>query len=521
MGFFVSLSITILFTFLTIGSDVCQAQTQTIVWGRGGDSISLDPALAQDGESLKVTMHIFETLVRFKTGTFEIEPWLAKSWTTSENGTVWTFTLRDGLKFSDGSPCNAEAVAFSYMRQLDKNHPYYTEGIWAQSTFAGVKAVEALDRLTVRITLEKPYAPFLSNLAMIAAAPIVCPNAVKRYGNEFGKNPVGSGPLAFIEWIPGERIVLQRNPHYWGPAPDFETLIFRSIINNRNRLSALKAGVLHGMDGVDYEIQRQVIRDESLQLTTGLPMNVGYLAMNTQRPPFDNVLVRRAVNHAINKQSLVKLFYQDIAVIAKGPLPPGMLGYDPDQPEYGFDPQQARELMRQAGYAEGVTARLWTPPVPRPAIPEPMKIAMSIQSSLAAIGIRLEIVSPATWREYLDQVNNGEHDACLLSWMGDNGDPDNFLYTLLDLDNAVKPRALNRAFFRDQDVHALLIQAQQELDPKVRDALYKKALLRIHDQAPWVPLAHAQTLMAVHSDLLGCEMTAFNLPYLANASRRR
>jgi peptide/nickel transport system substrate-binding protein len=177
--------------------------------------------------------------------------------------------------------------------------------------------------------------------------------------------------------------------------------------------------------------------------------------------------------------------------------------------------------MRQAGYAEGVTARLWTPPVPRPAIPEPMKIAMSIQSSLAAIGIRLEIVSPATWREYLDQVNNGEHDACLLSWMGDNGDPDNFLYTLLDMDNAVKPKALNRAFFKDQEVHALLIQAQQELDPKNRDALYKKALLRIHDQAPWVPLAHAQTLMAMRSNLFGCEMTAFNLPYLANASRSR
>lgn len=521
MGTLISIPMAILLTLLTVGSGFCQDDSQTIVWGRGGDSISLDPALAQDGESLKVTMHIFETLVRFKTGTFEIEPWLARSWTTSRDGTVWTFTLRKGLKFSDGSPCDADAVVFSYMRQLDRSHPNYTEGIWAQSAFACVKAVEALDRLTVRITLEKPYAPFLSNMAMIAAAPIVCPNAVKRHGPDFKKNPVGTGPLAFVEWVPGDRIVLKRNPHYWGQNPEFETLVFRSIINNRNRLSALKAGVLHGMDGVDYEIQRQVMRDGTLRLTTGLPMNVGYLAMNTQRPPFDNVLVRRAVNHAINKQSLVKLFYQDIAVIAKGPLPPGMLGYDPDQPEYGFDLQKARELMKEAGYGAGVTARLWTPPVPRPAIPEPMKIAMSIQSSLAAIGIRLEIVSPTTWREYLDQVNNGEHDACLLSWMGDNGDPDNFLYTLLDLDNAVKPKALNRAFFRDQEVHELLLQAQQELNAGERDALYRRALRRIHDQAPWVPLAHAQTLMAVSSDLLGCEMTAFNLPYLANASLKK
>ena len=496
------------------------ARGDTLVWGRGGDSISLDPALAQDGESLKVTLHIFETLVRFKTGTFEIEPWLARSWKTSEDGTIWTFTLRDGLKFSDGSACDADAVVFSYMRQLDKNHPYYTEGIWARSTFAYVQNVEALDRLTVRITLERPYAPFLSNLAMIAAAPIVCPNAVKQHGKDFKKNPVGTGPLAFTEWIPGDRIILKRNPHYWGEAPHFETLIFRSIINNRNRLNALKAGVLHGMDGVDYEIQRQVVRDDFLELIEGIPMNVGYMAMNTQRPPFDNVLVRRAVNHAINKQSLVKLFYQDMAIIAKGPLPPGMLGYDPEQRDYEFDPALARRLMKKAGFAEGVTARLWTPPVPRPAIPEPMKIAMSIQSSLANIGIRLEIVSPASWRDYLDQVNNGEHDACLLSWMGDNGDPDNFLYTLLDMDNAVKPKALNRSFFKDQDVHALLLQAQQDLDPNGRAELYGRALKRIHDQAPWVPIAHAQTLMAVRSDLTGCEMTAFNLPYLANARRK-
>jgi peptide/nickel transport system substrate-binding protein len=406
------------------------------------------------------------------------------------------------------------------MRQLDRNHPCYTEGIWAQSTFAYVRNVEALDRLTVRITLEKPYAPFLSNLAMIAAAPIVCPNAVRKHGQDFKKNPVGTGPLAFAEWIPGDRIILKRNPFYWGTAPEYDTLVFRSIINNRNRLNALKAGVLHGMDGVDYEIQRQVARDDALQLISGIPMNVGYMAMNTEHPPFDSVLVRRAVNHAINKQSLVKLFYQDLAVIAKGPLPPGMLGYDPDQPDYEFDPAQARRLMEEAGYASGVTARLWTPPVPRPAIPEPMKIAMSIQASLANIGIRLEIVSPTSWREYLDQVNNGEHDACLLSWMGDNGDPDNFLYPLLDLDNAVKPKALNRSFFRDQAVHRLLLQAQQNPDPDARAELYGRALLRIHDQAPWVPIAHAQTLMAVRSDLEGCEMTAFNLPYLANARRK-
>jgi len=516
----ISCLLALIFAFMT--SCICfgQDQTQSIVWGRGGDSITLDPALAQDGESLKVTMHIFETLVRFKTGTFEIEPWLARSWTTSQDGKIWTFRLRSGLKFSDGSPCDADAVVFSFMRQLDPGHPAYTEGIWAQSTFAYVKSVKAMDRLTVRIELEKPYAPFLSNLAMIAAAPIVSPAAVRRFGQDFRKNPVGTGPLEFVEWIPGDRIVLKRNPHYWGAQPKFESLVFRSIINNSNRLNALKAGVLHGMDGVDYEIQRQVTRDESLRLKTGLPMNVGYLAMNTERPPFDNVLVRRAVNHAINKKSLVKLFYQDIAVIAKGPLPPGMLGYDPQQPEYEFDPERARALMKAAGYASGVTIRLWTPPVPRPAIPEPMKIAMSIQASLAAIGIRIEIVSPPTWKEFLDQVNNGEHDACLLSWMGDNGDPDNFLYTLLDMDNAVKPKALNRSFFRDREAHALIVQAQQEVNSDRRAALYKSALLRIHEQAPWVPIAHAQTLMVVRSDTHGCEMTAFNLPYLANACRQ-
>lgn len=508
--------ISFLFFCLLIGASISFAEANTLTWGRGGDSVSLDPALAQDGESLKVIMHIFDTLVRFKSGSLQIEPSLATSWEASPDGKIWTFKLRDNVLFHDNTPLNADAVVFSFMRQLSPTHPNYINGVWAQSNFTNLLSVSALDKLTVQFTLKQAYAPFLANLAMIAAAPIVSPTAARHHGKNFSHHPVGTGPFRFKDWTPGEHIILQRNTAYWDTPPVINTLVFKTIMNNHNRLNALKANAIQGMDGVDNTGLKTISRDPQLQILNGISMNVGYLAINNERPPFNNILVRKAINHAISKDRLVKLYYQGRAIPAKGPLPPGMLGYSTTQPEYDFNPKLARELLKKAGYSK-IEATLWTPPIPRPAIPEPMKIAMTIQSSLSAIGINMRIISPPSWREYLDKVNRGEHDTCLLSWMGDNGDPDNFLYTLLDQDNAIKPKALNRAFFRDQDVHSLLIRAQTTIDLPTRDTLYQRAMLLIHDKAPWVPLAHTQTLIATRVHLEGCNVTAYNLPNLTRA----
>jgi peptide/nickel transport system substrate-binding protein len=386
------------------------------------------------------------------------------------------------------------------MRQIDPGHPYYGEDFkYAAFTFKYVKKVEALDDHTVRISLEKPFAPFLYNLAMDAAR-IVSPRALERWGKDFWKHPVGTGPFQFVEWAPKARIVLQRNAHYWGEPPHLETLIFKSTIDNRDRLLELKTGAIDAMDGISAETLVELHRNEALRVVTTPGLNVGYLGMNTEKKPFDQLLVRRAINHAINKQNLVKLLYRGMAIPAKNPIPPTLWGYADEVVDYDHDPRKARELLKEAGWENGFETTLWVMPVPRPYMPDPEKIGQIIKNSLAAVGIHATIVSH-DWDAYLAKVSNGEHDMCLLGWVGDNGDPDNFLYVLLDEDNAVKPNSENCAFFRNASLHELLIRAQQVADRSERAELYHKAQHIVHEEAPWVPIAHAEQLVAFHKTI--------------------
>ena len=233
-------------------------------------------------------------------------------------------------------------------------------------------------------------------------------------------------------------------------------------------------------------------------------MNVGYLAMNMDKAPFDEHLVRLAINHAIDKQSLVDNFYQGLAVPAKNPLPPTLWGYNDDIEPYPHDPAKARELLRQAGYPRGFDTELWAMPVPRPYMPQPDKIAQAIQADLKEAGIRAEIVQ-WEWGTYLDKVAKGEHAMALLGWTGDNGDPDNFLYVLLDKTAAIKP-AQNIAFYRSDELHEILVQARRNADHQERIQLYRRAQEIVHRDVPWVPLVHSTQTIAFHRSVRGFKL---------------
>lgn len=473
-----------------------------LIYGRGADAVTLDPARSDDLESAKVLENIFEGLVRYKQDSTEIEACLAVSWRSSKNETEWIFHLRKGVRFHDGTPFNADAVIFSLMRQIDSRHPYHLEDFkYAGFTFKYVRSIEAIDEYTVRITLDKPYAPFLFNMAMTSAA-IVSPAAVSRWGGEFRRHPVGTGPFRFEEWAQNERIVLHRNPAYWGKASYLDTVVFKSILDNKDRLLELKTSAIHVMDGISPGSLHEILRSDAMTLKSSAGVNIGYLAMNTGKKPFDNLKVRQAINHAIHKKNLVKLLYQDMAVPAKNPIPPTLWGYADEVADYEYDPEKARELLKEAGYGGGFSTTLWAMPVPRPYMPEPEKIARAIASNLAAVGIQAEIVTHE-WGTYLHKVSNGEHDMCLLGWIGDNGDPDNFLYVLLDKDNAVKPHAENVAFFKHERLHDIFIEAQQISDQKRRAKLYREAQKIIHLAAPWVPLVHAKQMVACNRSVRG------------------
>lgn len=468
----------------------------TLVWGRGADSAGLDPAIVTDGESGKVTVNIFDTLVDYEPDGTTVRGALATDWAVSGDGIEWTFNLRRGVKFHDGTDFNAAAVVANAERWMNKDHPlnngkckYWSYMFNGYAPDSIVTKIEATGDYQVRFTLREPYAPFIQNLAMFHFA-IASPAALEKYGADFFKNPVGTGPFKFVEWIRDDHVTLAKNESYWGETAKVDTLVFRSIPDDSARFLELQAGAIDIMDGINPDDVAAAGANDRFQVFPRPAMNVSYLAMNTGKKPFNNKQVRRAVNHAVNKQAIIDNFFAGLAKPAKNPLPPSLWGYNDNIEDYGYDPEKARELLTQAGYPNGFKTTLWAMPVPRAYMPQGGKIAEAIQADLAAVGIEAEIVD-YDWDTYLEKAEKGEHDMILMGWTGDNGDPDNFIYTLLDKDNAVKGSSSNYAFYKNNQVHDLLLKAQRETDRNTRSGLYKQAQEIIHEDAPWVPLVHS------------------------------
>ncbi|GAA0341539.1 ABC transporter substrate-binding protein [Bacillus carboniphilus] len=462
----------------------------TLVFGRGGDSTSLDPAATTEGEAFKVTKNIYETLTEFGPQDTEVHPGLATEWSTSDDGLTHTLKLREGVKFHDGTDFNADAVVYNFERWKagDKEQYYYYN-----SQFAGIiDTVTAVDPHTVEFKLTRPLAPFYKNLAMSPFG-IASPTAIEEYGDKFAENPTGTGPFKFQEWKRNDRITLVKNEDYWNPEfPKVSTLIFRSIPDNSARLNALMSGEVDLIDGVNYTDIPQIEANPDLQVFNRPSMNTGYLGLTATREPFDNKLVRQAMNHAIDKQTIIDAFYAGAAIPAVNPMPPVIAGYNEDIPGYDYNPEKAKELLAEAGYPDGFEMELWAMPVPRPYMPNGQKVAEAIQANLADVGITANIVS-YEWGTYLEKARLGEADAFLLGWTGDNGDADNFLYVLLDKDSI---GSNNYSYYASDELHEVLIAAQSETDAAVREDLYKQAQEIIFEDAPWVPLVHGEPALA-------------------------
>lgn len=477
-----------------------------LVYGRANDSITLDPANAVDGESFKVTRNIFDTLVRYEPEGTGIQPGLATGWDVSEDSRIWTFYLRRGIAFHDGSPFNAEAVKFNFDRWMDPEHPYHHgQFYYWQHVFGGfpglVESVEVVSQYTVRIRMSQPYAPFLASLALPAFG-IASPQGIRHFGQNFGEFPIGTGPYRFKTWKKDQYLLLTANKDYWGSPVRLDELEYRVVLNNKNRLKELERGGVHLMDGLDPEDTQRVENNPDLQLYFRPCFNVGFLAMNMDKKPFDQLKVRLAINYAINKEKLVEKHFAHLAKPAKNLLPPSLWGYNDDIQPYPYDPARARQYLTEAGYPQGFRTTLWVMSQPRPYFPNPPEIAESIREDLAAVGIEAEI-QVFNWESYLKKLENGEHQLALLGWVGDIADPDNFLYILLGKDNAQLGRASNIAFYRDEQVHRWLTEARQKHDQSFRARLYRLVQEKVHKDAPIVPLVHTTPALAARRSVRG------------------
>ncbi|WKA55074.1 ABC transporter substrate-binding protein [Planococcus shixiaomingii] len=477
-------------------------QGGTLVYGRGADAVSLDPINVTDGESIRVTHNIFETLLEYDEN-LELQPKLATEYSSSEDGLTWNFKLREGVKFHDGADFNAEAVVFNFERWMDPENPYHKGDFpyypFLYGGFKGdenhlIEHVKATGEHELEIKLKRKTAPFLSYLA-ISMFGIASPAAIEQYEGDVNEHPVGTGPFMFEEWNRNSTITLAKNPDYWiEERPYLDKVIFQVIPENAARLNALQTGEIDVLDGMNATDTNVVEETQGLELLKRPSFNIGYMAFNTEKKPFDDPKVRQAINMAINKEEIVNAFYNGLAETATSPLPPSLWGYDDTLDPYEYNVEEAKKLLAEAGYENGFETELYTMSNPRPYMPEPVKIAEAIQSDLAEVGITAEIIS-SEWATYLDDTKQGKHSMAMYGWTGVMADPDNFLYPNLSKTNTEKP-AQNIAFYKSDEFTSLITEARETIDQDKRIELYKQAQQLFQKDAPWVMLAYTTPPLA-------------------------
>ncbi len=476
------------------------APSDVLIYGRGGDSVTFDPAAVEDGESAKVLIHIMEGLVRFKDDSTEIEPCLAESWDISEDGRDITFHLRPNVHFHDGTAFDSQAVVFTFERMLNAEHAFAPVG----DTYPGfafkpyIKLVDALDSQTVRFQLNEPYAPIFKNLAIFTGY-IVSPAAFEKMGQDFGNRPVGTGPYKLVEWTRNATIELQRFDEYWGKAGVMPRIIFRSIPDGAVRLLGLQRGELHIIDGIEPQLVSKIRSNKDLVLLEGPGQNVGFVGFNVTVPPYDDVRVRRALNHAVNKEQICEYLFEGLAVPAKGVLPEGVLGYAPQKlPAYEYNPEKAKQLLSEAGYPDGFETKLTTYTIPRPYNPMDARLAELIQEDLAKVGVKVTI-EKLEWGRYLEAVRSFEAPFALRGWSGDNADPDNFLWTRLGEPD-------NPSRYKNPRFIELMHEGVATFDGAERARIYQEAERIAVEDAPWIFLNHFKDLAAARVEVKGFQL---------------
>ncbi len=483
---------------------------QTLVFGSSGFPASLDAVDSQDGNSLVVSGQVTERLVDFAPGKTDLIPGLATSWSANDDATVWTFELRQGVNFHDGTPFNAEAAKFNLDRWNDPNHPYsgraegktFVPWGWVFGGPIGdgnlIESVAVTGDYEIQLTLTQP-APFLPALFAAVYFQFNSPTAVMAAGVNYGTPNVGSvgtGPFKFVEWIEGERIVLERNDDYWGGPAGVERIVFRGIEQPTARIAELQAGTIDIAVNLTSDDLATVQNDPNLKAAIAdTELNVGYISMHQANAPFDNVLVRRAVAYAIDRDAIVSAFYEGLGVVAQDHLPPVLFGHGEDWP-YEYNPEKAKELLAEAGFPNGFTTQYWYMPVSRPYFPAPQPIAETIASYLADVGITAELMTE-DWATYLADYPTGKFPMYMIGWNADYADPDNFLRTFFG------PSALTDQGWDSPETRALIQEASQIADQDRRAELYAQVVDTVADQAISIPMAHNRSLNATRVGIEG------------------
>ena len=494
---------------------------KTLVYCSEGSPEGFTPAFYTAGTTFDASSRaIYNRLVEFERGSTTIVPALAESWTTSADGRSWTFKLRKGVKFHstrDFKPSrnfNADDVIFTFMRQLSKDHPYHAVSGGSYEYFNGMsmpdllKDVRKIDDDTVVFELNRPEAPFIANMAMdfasIASAEYADQLMKQGEPETFDLKPVGTGPFQLVAYRKDAMIRYKAHPDYWAGKAAIDNLVFAITVDASVRYQKLKAGECHVIPYPNPADIAEMQRDPDINVMEQEGLNVGYLAYNTEKKPFDDPKVRKALNMAINKEAIIDVVFQGSGKVAKNPIPPTIWSYNKSTVDDPYDPERAKAMLAEAGLAD-LKTNIWAMPVQRPYNPNARRMAELIQADWKAIGVDAEIVS-YEWGEYLKRSKEGEHETLLLGWTGDNGDPDNFLAVLLGCDAV---GGSNRAYWCHEPFNDLVMEAKVTSDRQKRIDLYERAQLIFKEQAPWATIAHSVVFMPMRNNVKDYKIDPF------------
>jgi peptide/nickel transport system substrate-binding protein/oligopeptide transport system substrate-binding protein len=480
------------------------------------DPATLDPARVSDIYGRSVAQQVFDGLVQFDQ-TLTIVPSLAQFWTASRDGLTWTFTLRKGVRFHHGREMTADDVVFSFTRLLDPRVKSGAADVFASIQGAAefragsasqVSGLVAVDRHTVRVTLNASFAPFVSLLA-IGQAKIVPREVVERDPDGFGARPVGTGPFRFVRWTRGKEIVLEQNGGYFGGPPHLASVVYRIFPGQRfdTVYDEFLRGTLEDAPVPTRDYAR-IVSDPSHVYVRRPMFSLRFYGFNTRVAPLDDRRVRQAIVHAIDPGRLVEDAHLGRYVTARGILPPGTLGFNPKLAGYAHDPDRARRLLAQAGFPGGTglpPLQIWST-VNEAAILREHEI---MQQSLAAIGVRAQFKYLTDWPAFSKRLADGGMPAFLYAWFADVPDPDNFLFKLF---HSRSPR--NLFGYRNATVDDLLVRARAESNLARRVELYRRVEQLILDDAPVIPVWHYTYERLFQRYVKSVEVNGLGDPYI-------
>jgi len=495
----------------------------TLVYCSEGSPEGFNPQFYTTATSFDASsVPIFNRLVQFDVGTTNIVPGLAQSWQISADGMTYTFKLRRGVKFhsnADFKPTrdfNADDVLFSWNRMADENHPFHKNSPGNNYAYYEdmsmkniVDKVEKLDDYTVRFKLKRAEAPFLADIAMDFASILSAEyfESMQKKGNAVAAEnaPIGTGPFEFVSYQKDATIRYKAFDQHWAGRPKLDNLVYAITKDATARYAKLQSGECHVMGFPKPADLEQMQKDPKISVLQKQGLNVGYIAFNVERKPFDNKLVRQALNLAVDKAAILKAVYQGAGQVAKNPIPPILWGYNNNVKDYPYDPAKAKQMLAKAGYPDGFEVELWYLPVTRPYNPDGKRLGEMVQADWEKIGVKTKLIT-YEWAEYRKRGKTGEQQAYMLGWSGDNGDPDNFFVPLLGCD-AVKGGG-NVARWCNKEFNDLITKAASTPKQADRAKFYEKAQLIFKEEAPWITLAHSLRFEPMRKEVKGYKMDA-------------